>query len=168
MRSNTMVVSNKISFALAFAVVLGVGIAAPLFGNQFITGSTKKQIRVEICAQCHPFFTGEMKFVDVMGRVEKFQKRAAATAGKKYVSKRQRQQKQRLAELYQALRPRERARSDTFMLHCGIPITGRAAVGRREHLSEVLQVIPLSGYHGTCRNAAFKLDRLAAARYIVP
>lgn len=42
-------------------------------GNMFTVGSTKENIRVEICHKCHPFFTGEMRFVDTMGRVEKFQ-----------------------------------------------------------------------------------------------
>lgn len=44
-------------------------------GNTFTVGSTKQTIKVEICAKCHPFFTGEMKFVDTMGRVEKFQQK---------------------------------------------------------------------------------------------
>ena len=44
-------------------------------GNTFTVGSTKPQIEVEICAACHPFYTGEMKYVDTMGRVEKFQKK---------------------------------------------------------------------------------------------
>lgn len=46
-------------------------------GNTFTTGSTKKEIHVELCSNCHPFFTGEMKFIDTMGRVEKFQARQA-------------------------------------------------------------------------------------------
>lgn len=50
-------------------------------GNSFTTGSTKQTIQVEICAACHPFFTGKMKYVDTMGRVEKFQK-AQAKANK--------------------------------------------------------------------------------------
>ena len=58
-------------------------------GNTFTVGSTKPAINVEICAKCHPFFTGEMKYVDVMGRVEKFQKKQSATAGHTYVSKKQ-------------------------------------------------------------------------------
>jgi large subunit ribosomal protein L31 len=41
-------------------------------GNTFVTGSTKKMIRVEICSRCHPFFTGQRKFVDAEGRVQKF------------------------------------------------------------------------------------------------
>jgi large subunit ribosomal protein L31 len=44
-------------------------------GNTFITGSTKKEIRVEICSKCHPFFTGQQKIVDTGGRVERFRKR---------------------------------------------------------------------------------------------
>lgn len=44
-------------------------------GNEFKTRSTKKNIAVEICSACHPFFTGKMKFVDTTGRVEKFQKK---------------------------------------------------------------------------------------------
>ncbi len=44
-------------------------------GETFTTGSTLKSIKVEICSACHPFFTGEMKFVDSLGRVEKFKKR---------------------------------------------------------------------------------------------
>jgi large subunit ribosomal protein L31 len=44
-------------------------------GNTFTTRSTKKEIRVEICSQCHPFYTGKQKFVDSAGRVEKFKKK---------------------------------------------------------------------------------------------
>lgn len=43
-------------------------------GNTFTTGSTKKEIHVEICSNCHPFFTGQEKFVDTEGRVERFQR----------------------------------------------------------------------------------------------
>lgn len=42
-------------------------------GNSFVTRSTKiPEIRVEICASCHPFFTGQQKLIDTAGRVEKF------------------------------------------------------------------------------------------------
>jgi len=41
-------------------------------GNEFTAGSTLKEIRVEICSQCHPFFTGKQKLVDSAGRVERF------------------------------------------------------------------------------------------------
>ena len=49
-------------------------------GNTFTTGSTKSEIRVEICAKCHPFYTGEEKLIDTAGRVEKFRTRSAAKA----------------------------------------------------------------------------------------
>lgn len=41
-------------------------------GNKFTTGSTVDHIEVEVCAACHPFFTGQQKFVDTKGRIEKF------------------------------------------------------------------------------------------------
>lgn len=46
-------------------------------GSAFIIGSTKEFIETEICSQCHPFYTGKKKIIDVMGRVEKFKKRLA-------------------------------------------------------------------------------------------
>lgn len=44
-------------------------------GNEFEAGSTKDEIRVEICSQCHPFYTGKQKLVDTAGRVERFYKK---------------------------------------------------------------------------------------------
>ncbi|HZJ58358.1 MAG TPA: 50S ribosomal protein L31 [Clostridia bacterium] len=44
-------------------------------GETFITGSTKKELRVEICSKCHPFFTGKQKLIDTGGRVERFKRR---------------------------------------------------------------------------------------------
>ncbi len=44
-------------------------------GNQFKTRSTLKEIKVEICAACHPFFTGQQKLVDSAGRVERFMRK---------------------------------------------------------------------------------------------
>lgn len=44
-------------------------------GNEFETRSTKKEIRVDICSKCHPFFTGKQKLVDTGGRVDRFNKR---------------------------------------------------------------------------------------------
>jgi large subunit ribosomal protein L31 len=46
-------------------------------GNTFKTRSTKKEIRVEICSQCHPFYTGRQKLIDSAGRVEKFRRKYA-------------------------------------------------------------------------------------------
>ncbi|MGN0556848.1 MAG: 50S ribosomal protein L31 [Acutalibacteraceae bacterium] len=44
-------------------------------GNEFETKSTKKEMRVDICSKCHPFFTGKQKLVDSGGRVDRFNKR---------------------------------------------------------------------------------------------
>ncbi|WP_145054246.1 50S ribosomal protein L31 [Lignipirellula cremea] len=42
-------------------------------GNAFQTRSTRKELKVDICSQCHPFYTGKLKYVDSAGRIEKFQ-----------------------------------------------------------------------------------------------
>ncbi|MDD5289561.1 MAG: 50S ribosomal protein L31 [Dehalococcoidales bacterium] len=44
-------------------------------GNNFTVGSTKKEIRVELCSKCHPYYTGEQRVVDTAGRVERFRRR---------------------------------------------------------------------------------------------
>jgi len=45
-------------------------------GNTFTTGSTRKQLKVEVCSKCHPFYTGERsRILDTAGRVERFKKR---------------------------------------------------------------------------------------------
>jgi len=46
-------------------------------GNEFNTGSTQSEIHVEICSNCHPFYTGRQKLVDTGGRVERFKRRQA-------------------------------------------------------------------------------------------
>jgi len=46
-------------------------------GQEFVTRSTKKELRVEICSNCHPFFTGKQRLMDTEGRVEKFNKKYA-------------------------------------------------------------------------------------------
>jgi large subunit ribosomal protein L31 len=47
-------------------------------GNSFTTGSTQPEVKVEICSNCHPFYTGKQRIVDTMGRVERFEKRYGA------------------------------------------------------------------------------------------
>ncbi|MEN9407580.1 MAG: hypothetical protein RLZZ455_796 [Candidatus Parcubacteria bacterium] len=47
-------------------------------GNRFTTGSTKELIHVELCSKCHPFYTGEQKFVDSASRIQKFQQKQEA------------------------------------------------------------------------------------------
>ncbi|MGH7788869.1 MAG: 50S ribosomal protein L31 [Candidatus Binatia bacterium] len=44
-------------------------------GNTFETGSTKKELHVDICSACHPFFTGKQKLMDTAGRVERFRRK---------------------------------------------------------------------------------------------
>jgi large subunit ribosomal protein L31 len=44
-------------------------------GNTFKTRSTKSEIHVEICAACHPFYTGKQKFIDTAGRIQRFQEK---------------------------------------------------------------------------------------------
>ncbi len=46
-------------------------------GNTFTTRSTVKELKIDICNQCHPFFTGKLKFVDTAGRIEKFRTKFA-------------------------------------------------------------------------------------------
>lgn len=72
-------------------------------GNTFVTGSTKDEIRVEICSSCHPVYTGVKRFIDTLGRVDKFlmaqnnaAKTQAALAQKKAV-KEEKTKKQEVA-----------------------------------------------------------------------
>jgi large subunit ribosomal protein L31 len=52
-------------------------------GNTFVTRSTKPDLHVELCSECHPFFTGTQKLVDSGGRVERFQRRYGQRRTKK-------------------------------------------------------------------------------------
>ena len=53
-------------------------------GVTFQTRSTRREIHIEVCSSCHPFYTGRVKFMDTAGRIEKFNKKyAAKAAGKK-------------------------------------------------------------------------------------
>lgn len=54
-------------------------------GNRFTTGSTLEEIRVELCSKCHPFYTGEQRFVDSASRIQKFQ--AKQNIAKQYLTK---------------------------------------------------------------------------------
>jgi large subunit ribosomal protein L31 len=47
-------------------------------GNTFSTRSTRKELKVDICSNCHPFYTGKLKYIDTAGRIEKFQTKFAA------------------------------------------------------------------------------------------
>lgn len=51
-------------------------------GHTFKTGSTLKEVRVEICSNCHPFYTGKQKVLDTEGRIDRFRKKYAGVATK--------------------------------------------------------------------------------------
>jgi large subunit ribosomal protein L31 len=50
-------------------------------GNTFLTGSTSKSLHVDVCAKCHPFYTGQQRIVDTAGQVERFLRRQRRTEG---------------------------------------------------------------------------------------
>jgi len=54
-------------------------------GNEFVTGSTMESIHIELCSNCHPFYTGKQKLVDTAGIVDKFRQRVAAKEGKEHL-----------------------------------------------------------------------------------
>ncbi len=56
-------------------------------GNTFTTGSQQDELHVDICSNCHPFFTGEMRFVDRQGRVDKFMQKMNAAQAKQAAQK---------------------------------------------------------------------------------
>ncbi|OGC38704.1 50S ribosomal protein L31 [candidate division WWE3 bacterium RBG_13_37_7] len=62
-------------------------------GNTFVTISTLPSIMVDICSACHPFYTGQQKFVDTEGRIQKFQKKAKAMEERKKVTESKRKEK---------------------------------------------------------------------------
>ncbi|MEX0616904.1 MAG: 50S ribosomal protein L31 [Candidatus Woykebacteria bacterium] len=73
-------------------------------GNRFTLGSTKPEIHVEVCNNCHPFYTGEAKFIDTEGRVERFQRRATSKQEpklKKTPEKKETERPQSLKEMLQ-------------------------------------------------------------------
>ncbi|MBI3103322.1 50S ribosomal protein L31 [Candidatus Daviesbacteria bacterium] len=57
-------------------------------GNTFVTGSTLGEIRVELCSNCHPFYTGAQKFVDTLGQIDKFVKKSEISKVKQIERKR--------------------------------------------------------------------------------
>src|SRR3990170_2206525 len=73
-------------------------------GNAFVVGATVPEIKVEVCYNCHPYYTGQMKYVDTAGRVEAFKARQAG-AQKDFLSK---AEKRRLKKQKQLLEEMER------------------------------------------------------------
>lgn len=72
-------------------------------GHTFTTGSTMPEIQVDICSNCHPFFTGEMKYVDTMGKVDKFKRRMELAKKLKKEGKKKRRKKQVIASYKEAV-----------------------------------------------------------------
>ena len=75
-------------------------------GNRFTIGSTQELIHVELCNKCHPFYTGEQRFVDSASRIQKFQKRqdtakqyVAQKVEKKELEKKRQKEPQTLREM---------------------------------------------------------------------
>jgi len=64
-------------------------------GETFVTGSVKKEMRVEICSKCHPFYTGEQKIVDTDNLVRKFEERVAKSKTLSFKSKKEKMEKRR-------------------------------------------------------------------------
>jgi len=81
--------------------------------NSFTVGSTKPEIQVEVCYACHPFFTGQSKYIDTLGRVEKFQAKVKAAKPGKIVKKKE---KKRLKKLEMEKKERARPKSLREML----------------------------------------------------
>ncbi len=80
-------------------------------GNRFTVGSTQESIRVELCYKCHPFYTGEQRFVDTASRIQKFQdkqsiahKYQSRIVKKKEIQKQKDSQPKTLREMLQAIR----------------------------------------------------------------
>jgi len=67
-------------------------------GNTFTTGATQPEIKVEICSNCHPFYTGQMKYIDTAGRVEAFRTKRDKAATK-VVSKKEKRQIKKLKKI---------------------------------------------------------------------
>lgn len=73
-------------------------------GNKFVTGSTQEVIHVELCYNCHPFYTGEQKFVDSASRIQKFQNRTETAKKYQVVNKEKKEQEKKKTEAPKSLR----------------------------------------------------------------
>ena len=109
-------------------------------GNEFETASLKEEIRVDICSNCHPFYTGKQKFVDTAGRVQKFEKRfnwsemeALEKAKQKTAAQKKKKKVQKIGKV-KLIRQVEggtgsQAQQNSMTLHCGL--------GKAEKVDEV-------------------------------
>jgi len=72
-------------------------------GNTFTTGGTVAEMRVEVCYNCHPFYTGTMKFLDTAGRVDAFEAKMAAVGNKKILSKTEKRKLKKIKKLQEEM-----------------------------------------------------------------
>jgi large subunit ribosomal protein L31 len=91
-------------------------------GNAFTTRSTKDKIAVEVCSNCHPFYTGKQKFVDTAGMVEKFQRKWKGEAAQKAQAIANPPPKKTAAQRLQAARTQQ-----TIAAALGVPKTAAPA-----------------------------------------
>ena len=73
-------------------------------GHSFTTGSTQEIIRVELCSNCHPFYTGEQRFIDTASRIQKFQTRSETAKKYQIVKKDKKDAEKKHAETPKTLR----------------------------------------------------------------
>lgn len=73
-------------------------------GNKFTTGSTLEVIHVELCYNCHPFYTGEQKFVDSASRIQKFQQRSETAKKYQVVNREKKEAEKKKEEAPKSLR----------------------------------------------------------------
>jgi large subunit ribosomal protein L31 len=73
-------------------------------GNRFTIGSTREIIHVELCNKCHPFYTGEQKFVDTASRIQKFQQKQQTAQTYKITKVKKQEEKKKAAEAPKTLR----------------------------------------------------------------
>jgi large subunit ribosomal protein L31 len=73
-------------------------------GNKFNTGSTQEVIHVELCSKCHPFYTGEQKFVDSASRIQKFQQKTETAKKYKVIAKEKKEKEEKKKEAPKSLR----------------------------------------------------------------
>ncbi|OGY09646.1 MAG: 50S ribosomal protein L31 [Candidatus Blackburnbacteria bacterium RIFCSPHIGHO2_01_FULL_44_64] len=72
-------------------------------GNKFTVGSTLPQIKIDVCSKCHPFFTGQLRYVDTAGRVDRFKAKQIVTEDQTKVSKKLRRQEKRNKKIEEEL-----------------------------------------------------------------
>src|SRR3990167_3125353 len=73
-------------------------------GNKFTTGSTREVIHVELCSNCHPFYTGEQRFVDSASRIQKFQTRTETAKKYQVIKKEKKEKEEKRSEAPKTLR----------------------------------------------------------------